>query len=387
LVEDRAAAHGSIEHVVDVTASDTMSTSWHGQSVTVCIDLKRKRLPTLFMPQGEADMPVYPCSLQRLFASRLRRGRTAFTLIELLVVIGIIAVLIGLLVPAVQKTREAASRAKCMNNLKQLGLSMHNYHSTIGCFPPGFELVGVTSGTTPGGWAWGVYLMPYIDQSPLQNILSPDKYVLEQVIKDPALQPMLRTDLAIFRCPSSIIGPLRTHQGAPNPMVSSANYTCCRGFFNFTGTTHLTKRNNGVCFGLSATRIADIVDGTSSTLLLGERTAFGANLNNDASWPSWCGPGGGGAMNTVSSSVADRLNHPTSNAAFSSQHPGGAVFCFADGSVHFIVQSIASGYPASLQVGNTGDPVLFQQAAGLGQVGVYQLLGVINDGQPIGELF
>ena len=155
-----------------------------------------------------------------------------------------------------------------------------------------------------------------------------------------AVLPMLQADLSVFRCPSSPIGPLRTHQGTPNPKVASANYTCCRGFFNYTGTTHLTKPNNGVLYGESTTRIQDVTDGTSNTFALGERTAFGASLQNDATWPSWCGPGGGGAMNTVSSAVSVVLNHPTNNAAFSSHHPGGAMFGLVDGSVRFIADSI-----------------------------------------------
>jgi prepilin-type processing-associated H-X9-DG protein len=258
---------------------------------------------------------------------------------------------------------------------------MHNYHSSLSCFPPGFMVAGQT-GNTPGGWAWGVFLMPYVEQSPLRDKLSPTKYTLEQVINDPTLLPMLQTDLSVFRCPSSRIGPLRTHQGVPNPKVASANYTCCRGFYSFTGTTHMTKRNNGMLYGESATRIAEVTDGTSNTFALGERTAFGANLQNDATWPSWCGPGGGGAMNTVSSAVSDKLNHPTSNGAFSSQHPGGAVFCFVDGSARFISDTISSNN-AGLVTGNSGDPALFQQAAAQGRVGTYQLLGVINDSQPI----
>lgn len=238
--------------------------------------------------------------------------------------------------------------------------------------------------TTPGGWAWGVFLMPYIEQSSLRDSLSPTKYTLEQVINDPALLPMLQTDLSVFRCPSSLIGPLRTHQGAPNPKVASANYTCCRGFFSFTGTTHLSKKNNGLFYGESATRIRDVTDGTSNTFAFGERTAFGANLQKDASWPSWCGPGGSGAMNTVSTAVSDKLNLKTGNGAFSSQHPGGAMFCFVDGSVRFISETISSD-KAGLQTGNTGDPALFVQAAAQGKVGTYQLLGVRDDGQPIRE--
>ena len=195
---------------------------------------------------------------------------------------------------------------------------------------------------------------------------------------------MLQTDLSVFRCPSSPIGPLRTHQGVPNPKVSSANYTCCRGFYNFSGTTHLTKRNNGVFYGESCTRIQEVTDGTSNTLALGERTPVGTNLQNDATWPSWCGPGGGGAMNTVSSSVSDRLNHPTSMHAFSSEHPGGALFCFVDGSVRFLSETIQSEN-AALPTGNTGDPGLFLQAAAQGKVGAYQLLGVRDDGQPISD--
>jgi len=311
-------------------------------------------------------------------------NRRGFTLVELLVVIAIIGILIALLLPAVQAAREAARRIQCANNLRQLGLAAHNYHGTLNCFPPGFMVRGHLGTTAPGGWAWGVFLMPYIEQSPLQNRLSPTKYTLEQVINDPALLPMLQMQLAVFRCPSSVIGPLRTHQGAPNPLVATANYTCCRGFFSFTGATHLAKRNNGVFYGESATRIQDVMDGTSNTFALGERTAFGANLQNDATWPSWCGPGGGGAMNTVSSAVSDRLNHPTSVGAFSSQHSGGAMFCFVDGSVRFVVETIRSD-AAGLQTGNAGDPALFVQAAAQGRVGPYQLLGVRDDGQPIAE--
>lgn len=313
-----------------------------------------------------------------------RRPTRGFTLVELLVVIAIIGILIALLLPAVQAAREAARRMQCANNLKQLGLAMHNYHSTMNRFPPGFMVRGYLSNTTPGGWAWGVFLMPYIEQSPLQDSLSTTKYTLEQVINDPALLPMLQTDLAVFRCPSSIIGPLRTHQGAPNPKVASANYTCCRGFFSFSGNTHLTKRNNGIFYGESATRIQEVTDGTSNTFAIGERTAFGANLQNDGSWPSWCGPGGSGAMNTVSSAVSDKVNLQTSNGAFSSQHPGGAQFCFVDGSVRFVADTISSDN-GGLLTNNNGDPALFVQAAAQGRVGVYQLLGVKDDGQPIRE--
>ena len=312
-----------------------------------------------------------------------RRDR-GFTLVELLVVIAIIGILIALLLPAVQAAREAARRMQCANNLKQLGLAMHNYHSALNSFPPGFMVRDHLGTSTPGGWAWGVFLMPYIEQSALRDTLSTTKYTLEQVINDPALLPMLQTRLPVFSCPSSPIGPLRTHQGAPNPLVASANYTCCRGFFSFTQTTHLTKRNNGVFYGESATRFRDVTDGTSNTFAIGERTAFGDNMQNDGAWPSWCGPGGSGKMNTVSSTVSIQLNHPTSTDGFSSHHPGGAMFCYVDGSVHFVAETISSN-TAGLATGNSGDPGLFVQAAAQGNVGVYQLLGVKDDGQPIRE--
>jgi len=304
----------------------------------------------------------------------------------LLVVITIIGILIALMLPAVQAARETARRAQCASNLKQLGLAMHLYHNSYNRFPPGFMVVNYLGTGNPGGWAWGVFLMPFIEQSPLQDKLSPTMYTLDQVINDPDLLPMLQTDLSVFRCPSSPIGPLRTHQGGSNPLVASANYTCCRGFFNFTGTTHLTKRNNGVFFGESGTRIEDVTDGTSNTFAVGERTAFGANLQNNNKWPSWCGPGGGGAMNTVSSSVFDCLNHRTSMHAFSSHHPGGAMFCLVDGSVRFIAETIDSK-TAGLAAGNAGSPSLFLDAAAAGELGVYQLLGAINDGRVINGLY
>ncbi|NUQ64788.1 MAG: DUF1559 domain-containing protein [Pirellulales bacterium] len=311
-----------------------------------------------------------------------RQPSGGFTLVELLVVIAIIGILIALLLPAVQAAREAARRMQCANNLKQLGLAMHNYQSALGSFPPGFMAVN-HAGTVSGGWAWGVFLMPYIEQSPLRGTLSTTRYTLSQVITDPALLPMLQTRLSVFTCPSSPMEPLREFQGG-GQMVATANYTCCRGFFNYSGITHLQKQNNGAMYAQSAIRFRDVTDGTSNTIALGERTVLDAHVADPSKWPSWCGPGGLGIGSTVSSSVADRINHPTDMHTFSSHHPGGANFGFVDGSVHFLSETIRSA-PGGVAPGNTGNHSDFVQAAGLGTVGVYQLLGVRNDGQTAGE--
>ncbi len=304
-----------------------------------------------------------------------------FTLVELLVVIAIIGVLVALLLPAIQAAREAARRMQCTSNLRQLGIATQNYHDTYKRFPPGFMAVD-HAGQVAGGWAWGVFLMPFIEQSPLQHELSVTKYTLSQVISDPDLLPMLQMKLSVFTCPSSPMQPLREFHGPGSEMVSTANYTCCRGFYRYSGIVHLQKENNGVFYAESATRFRDVLDGASNTFAIGERTVLPLDVADPRKWPSWCGPGGLGIGATVSSCVSIPLNHPTNMHAFSSHHPGGAMFCFVDGSVHFISDSIDSE-TAGLPDDNNGDHADFVQAAAQGRLGTYQLLGVKDDGEPI----
>ena len=197
---------------------------------------------------------------------RMRIHRAAFTLIELLVVIAIIAVLVGLLLPAVQKVREAASRMSCQNNLKQLGLALHNFHSTNQKLPPGYVATGAyvngTTDTTPG-WAWGACVLPYLEQN---NIYS--QFVLNQPVQNSsAIQNVVKT----FVCPSDL-GTQTTFAVTDASWSTvclappSSYAACCGGGVSTTAAT-----GNGCFYRNSGVRLTDIKDGTSNTIFIEDR--------------------------------------------------------------------------------------------------------------------
>jgi prepilin-type N-terminal cleavage/methylation domain-containing protein len=200
------------------------------------------------------------------------RSQRGFTLIELLVVIAIIAILIGLLLPAVQKVREAAARMKCSNNLKQLGLAMHGYHDSYNGFPKLTEGNGGSRYTNPQGNegrnSGFMDILPYIEQQAAYTILNQPygSFLPFGPIRSTSYPPYLVT-FTVFVCPSN-----------PTPAQiwgvswGPRSYAACVG--DSILNNYALNSTRGV-FGLTATRIADITDGTSNTLLLAER-AFGS---------------------------------------------------------------------------------------------------------------
>ncbi|MGE5193285.1 MAG: DUF1559 domain-containing protein [Deltaproteobacteria bacterium] len=275
-----------------------------------------------------------------------------FTLIELLVVLAIIAVLVALLLPAVQQVREAARRTQCKNNLKQLGLALQNYHGTQNAFPPGYISLFDTSGNDIGpGWGWGVMILPELEQATLQGRL-----VLTQPIEAPANASLRVMSLATFLCPSDSVRspwPAATRDSLGNPTsticeVAAANYV---GVF---GVSEPGVDGEGVFFRNSFVGIRDILDGTSTTMLVGERsqrwceaTWVGAVTNAEMFPPS-----GSLAVPVTENAAGMVLGHTSDgppNAAgtecneFSSLHGSGAQFLFADGHVQFISSSINRG--------------------------------------------
>ena len=292
----------------------------------------------------------------RRFKSARRQG--GFTLIELLVVIAIIAALIALLLPAVQAAREAARRAQCTNNLKQIGLAMHNYHSAVDTFPPGYvsRLQGIAS-TAPElgpGWAWGAMILDRLEQAPLYQGLN-----FSLAITDPGSRTVRTTGLSAYLCPSSVgSGPVSVLDDSGASLagdLSPSQYIACAGQFEVGDSP---ADNNGLFFRNSRVGLRDIRDGSSQTLMAGERSRNVA----DATWlgalpsgrfctrPTFrptteCEPSCAMVLGHTgpdpTGTWVDTPNYKGAGADdFWSLHPGGANFLFCDGSVRFIKESV-----------------------------------------------
>ena len=300
---------------------------------------------------------------------RIRPRRRAFTLVELLVVIAIIGVLVALLLPAVQKAREAGRRMSCGNNLKQIGLGLHNYHDTYKTFPPG----GITPGNccgTPSAGTWAVFILPFMGRENLHaryafdwfNEDNQNAFARTQFISDYVCPSDLNTD----RTDRPESGPGRNRQYAPGSYrgVSGASTGSCwfdanqtnsfcinnRGVLHHIGGRH-RHRSGGRMMGPE--RFATILDGSANTLLVGEyhtksrnrrRTfwAYTYTSYNQSSvvvgaprqlipdYNHCVGIGGHGGSNTC-------------KRGWGSFHPGVIQFCFADGRVRGIATTVDMG--------------------------------------------
>jgi prepilin-type N-terminal cleavage/methylation domain-containing protein/prepilin-type processing-associated H-X9-DG protein len=323
-----------------------------------------------------------------------RRGskQSGFTLIELLVVIAIIAILIGLLLPAVQKVRAAAARMQCSNHLKQLGLAAHNYESAYGFFPTGWQcptpsgtastsayLASLSAGPPIAGAPrftnLFVELLPYIEQDNLQrrwdylnvaNNRGPNGSTASQIIK-------------IFICPSSPIAstPQATVSGNVYGLNSYGGVAGRYSFRAFRNSTFVIS-NDGIFYINSQTRIADITDGTSNTGFFGERYHKDPNFDRMytnfpiigwSGW-AWCDQANAigdylvGAAQPINWMIPATASGPNSSSnvwvqqrlsTMGSGHPGGANIGLADGSVRFLKDSTSLVTLQALCTRSTGE--------------------------------
>ena len=346
-------------------------------------------------------------------ASRSHRG---FTLVELLVVIAIIAVLVSLLMPAVQQAREAARRSSCQNNLKQIGLALHNYHDTFKVFPPGWTTNGaayLSDNANHSSWSWHIMILSQLEQSAMYLALKPGADPFTVSMLNPTKAGEVARSLPLFLCPSDsgpATGGLRgiftdavglyDSRGAGDDFkipdfgvaVARSSYVGSRGVAPAKMSPSFSPFGNGIFERDSKVGIADIIDGTSNTFLATERaylTPVGGCIHGGALWSgtsvfhsSHCAPDGGpySLVATMATNMNSELpctsfcDPPIPNVFFgaSSMHPGGATFLLCDGSVRFISENIHSTMDST----NPGDTSKW---------GTYQRLAHRSDRNTLGD--
>jgi prepilin-type N-terminal cleavage/methylation domain-containing protein len=332
-----------------------------------------------------------------------RQRRRGFTLVELLVVIAIIGILVALLLPAVQAAREAARRMSCSNNMKQMGLALHNYHDTYKTLPYGegaFQTPGSVGRVGGGNWNgpnWRIHILPYIEQGPIYSQLN-FAYTFD------ACRPGFNSaaggpnsvlsgyTVPVYRCPSSSlaingreVAPSPTNNNTHNaqlidyvgvqgaaydeaftesdPLSPFATFGTCSGATGYGGI----YCSNGTLVPNKPMKFADITDGTSNTLAVAEQSGpiidlngarrrdirsnyyggWSGNTGNTTPGPSWTGGGAWGSGTTAIRYQINLRSAPTgadstwdANTILTSQHPGGIQATKADGSVDFISDTI-----------------------------------------------
>jgi prepilin-type N-terminal cleavage/methylation domain-containing protein/prepilin-type processing-associated H-X9-DG protein len=268
---------------------------------------------------------------------RRSKIRPAFTLIELLVVIAIIAILIGLLLPAVQKVREASNRTKCQNNLHQMGLALHNYALGYGQFPPAYENKPATPFSYIPGWGWGTIILPYLEQDNLWREFKIPPSLFGNGANPAPPNALTQTYLSVQRCPSDNGPKLNTFRNNH----ATSNYRAVCGTENHGGPyAFITNQDRGgVLFQNSKIKITDVTDGTSNTLAIGECMFDETTTKWAAIWPGMVGTLTPGSIMISCvmwhiDAFSAQINGPAPQA-YSSRHPGGAYFVFCDGSVRF----------------------------------------------------
>lgn len=284
--------------------------------------------------------------------------RRGFTLVELLVVIAIIGILVGLLLPAVQAAREAARRMECSNNLKQLGLAMHNYHDIYKSLPYGAN----------GGWGhdWTAFILPQLEQTPLYDTIpipfNDSGAWTGSDARSVALQALARTYVPAFRCPSQV-GPTNESQSV-NGLTDRAigNYLGCAGGnalndnigtggMNVSNGVLLVSQFNGSFVTKPPKKFRDITDGLSNTLLIAESqymldAAKGCNVCDRFLFYHMNYDSGNGSdySESLGSTYYPINSKQTNNAerelSYSSYHPGGAQGVLCDGSTRFFAETI-----------------------------------------------